>query len=62
MLCPWDAAGEDADGVGSSWTGWSCLRDLVDPVRNSWDRIDPARDASDQVLGDMDEVAEVPVH
>ena len=60
-MCPGDGTSEDVDGVGSSWTGWSCTWGLVDSAVDSWDWTDPVRDNLDRVLGDLDEASEVPV-
>ena len=61
MVCPGDAATVDVDGVGSSWTGWSCAWVLVGSAVDHWDQADPAKDDSDRVLGDLDEASEVSV-
>ena len=61
MVCPGDGTGEDVDKISFSWTGWSCAWGLVDSTVDRRDRIDPARDGSDQLLGDLDEASEVSV-
>ena len=50
-----DGTGEHVNGVGSSFTGWSCSWGLVDSAVDRRDRIDPARDDSEWFLKDVDE-------